>query len=217
MGLLSTLGDLYTHYTPTGIIGKYAYDTFKGPNNQPLLDAQHKQVQRTQGLDDSAHAQLGAFDNSIKDSNGLVTDLNGVIAGTAPSVAQNQLIAGMEHAQRAQLAQASGATGANGALAAMNAARNSGNIAADVNQQAGLLRAKEIADARAQKGVTLSQIAHATGNVYGNELSAAGQANGQSNALLTAYQAAEAAKNKQRQELILSAVRAAGSALIPGA
>jgi hypothetical protein len=89
---------------------------------------------------------------------GLESTIQDAIDGRAPSVAQLQLDAARQANEANQLGIASKASGGgNVALALRTAANNTGRLNQGASADAALLRAKEIADARAQLGGVLDQ------------------------------------------------------------
>lgn len=86
----------------------------------------------------------------------LVGDLNGVISGSAPSVAGTQLAGTLGGIQRTQSALASGQGGANAFAARRAAAQNIGNAQQAASQHAAQLRAQEVANAMSAKGTVLN-------------------------------------------------------------
>ncbi len=91
---------------------------------------------------ENLEANAGRFGES---ANSFLDTINNP---NAASVARVQLKQGLEDAQRQQLAAAAGVGGNNGFLASRNAANNLNNAALKTNQQAGLLRAGEVATAQ---------------------------------------------------------------------
>lgn len=113
--------------------------------------------------------QYGAQYNGAQAAeSSLAGKLNATIAGTAPSVAQNQLEQGLSQIVQQQQSQASGATGEGGALARTTAANNTANASAATNAQSAGLRATEVAGAE-----------QALGGVLGNQANQALGATGQ--------------------------------------
>ncbi len=89
---------------------------------------------------------------------GLESTIQDAINGNAPSVAQLQLQAALQTNEANQLGLASKASGGgNVALALRTAANNTGRLNQGASSDAAILRAKEIADARAQLGGVLDQ------------------------------------------------------------
>jgi hypothetical protein len=97
------------------------------------------------------------FTSSTQGQNQLIGDLNNVINGSAPSVAQNQLGQGVDNIAKSANAMAAGHTGENAALAHIQAMRSAADAQAKANQDAAMLRAQETAQARAQLGNVLGQ------------------------------------------------------------
>jgi hypothetical protein len=96
------------------------------------------------------------------------------IAGTgAPSVAQRQLVAGMDQLNRGQASQVAGATGSNAALAGYGAMLQQGQNAAALNQQQAVLHAQETQSAQNQLGAVYSQMGQRSMGGYGTALQGA--------------------------------------------
>lgn len=111
---------------------------------------------------------------TFSDEQGLARNLQNTIRGVgAPSVAQNQLVQGMEQAANQQQSMASGASGTDAALARMQAARNTGNLQAATNQQQALVRAQEVADAQRNLGGLLKGMADQSRGFYDTNVNAA--------------------------------------------
>jgi hypothetical protein len=117
----------------------------------------------------------------------------GTLNGTQPSLAQLQLQQGMRAGMAQQASMAAGARGggANLAAAQLAGASNAGQIAAGTNQQAAMLRAQEYANAQAG-------LAGVGGQMRGQDYQAGGLAQQGQNMYLTAEQAQEAMRQKQR-------------------
>jgi hypothetical protein len=128
------------------------------------------------GLYGNAGQAGGVVGSNIGQQQQLVNSLGQVVAGTAPSVAQNQLTQGLGAIQAGQQSAAAGASGQNGALANMNAAQNMQAAQVQANQQAALIRAQEVAQARAQQAGVLANIGGEAGQSQGQNLQAAGVA-----------------------------------------
>jgi len=108
-------------------------------------------------LADQTAVNLGPQAEFRTGEQGLISGLNGTIAGTDPSVAAIMLRQATDRNIANQYALAQAANGQGAGIASYNAARN----VADLNQQAAiqqaLLRAQEIATARGQLGSALDQ------------------------------------------------------------
>lgn len=89
----------------------------------------------------------------------LVNNLNGVINGTAPSVAGSQLAGTLGNIQRTQMATASGFGGNNAFAARRQAMQNIAQTQQQASQQLAQLRAQEVAAAMAAKGGVLQNMA----------------------------------------------------------
>jgi hypothetical protein len=109
------------------------------------------------------HAEATLLDPTLQGQQrdkqlGLENTIQDAIDGKAPSVAQLQLQAALQTNEANQLGLASKASGGgNVALALRTAANNTGRLNQGASADAALLRAKEIADARAQLGGVLDQ------------------------------------------------------------
>src|SRR5262245_1690907 len=109
----------------------------------------------------------------------LARSLDQVIAGTAPSVAQRQLRQGVGDIRNAISADVAGASGPNAALAQYGGIQALAAAQAKANQEAAVLRAKEIEPARAAKAGVLNQQQAATGNMAGTVTGAGTALSGQ--------------------------------------
>lgn len=96
------------------------------------------------------------FDSAFRQQQGLVNQLNGVIQGRGPSLANATMANALGDVQAAGNAQAAGARGAGNVLARYGAQQSIADAQARMAGQAAMARAKEEADARAQLGQTLS-------------------------------------------------------------
>ena len=139
-------------------------------------------------------------------------DLQARAAGTAPSVAQNQLQAGLDTLNRQQQSATAGASGSNGALAGYGAMLAEGQNAAALQQQQSLLRAQETANALGMQGQTLNSMGARSQAGYGTALNAALGYSGQN---LSAQEANQKARSAATGTL-LSTAGALGGALLGG-
>jgi hypothetical protein len=98
----------------------------------------------------------------------LVGQMQGLINGSVPSVAQTQLGMGQNALAAQQLSQAAGVGGAAGPLAQLLAARNTALGQIGMNQQAGLLRAQE-------QQQNMNSLASLLGGMANQNLAGAGQ------------------------------------------
>src|SRR4029077_5936990 len=168
------------HYDPvTGLYvdpatGQASMDPHGSQPANPALGAQ---ASRNLGISNQLLSQLGPtgqqYNAAQQGQTALTGQLKGVIAGTAPSVAQAQLSQGVEQARRQADSQASGASGTNAALARMQAIQTGGELGAQANQSAALVRAGETAAARGQEAQILGQQAGEATQQYGTNLSGA--------------------------------------------
>lgn len=183
---------------------------------QPANPALGAQAQRNLGISNQLLAQLGPngqqYTQAQADQTSLANNLKGVIAGTAPSVAQGQLTQGLGQIRSAADSQASGATGTNAALARMQAIQTTGQAGAEANQSASLVRAGETAAARGQLGGVLGQQAGEATNMYGTNLSGALGASGQAVGAQQTADQIQAQKDMQTRQLIANLVAGGGQA-----
>lgn len=138
------------------------------------------QAARNIAVSNNLMAQLATYGKQYTQALGgqtkLVGDLQGTINGTAPSVAQGQLEAGLGQTRSALNSEAAGATGTNAALARETAMQATAGADANTNQQAAQLRAQEVQGAEQAQGTVLGQEAGEASGMYGANLSAAGAA-----------------------------------------
>ena len=96
-------------------------------------------------------------------------DVTGQMLATAgqqgPSAAQAQMQMGLDQSQRAMMAQAAAARGGNQAAAMRTAQATGANMANDVNQQAGVLRAQEAQ----QQQMNMMGAQQAAAGIYGGQ------------------------------------------------
>ncbi len=128
-----------------------------------------------------SQALLGMLPGARQDarlaSNGqgqLIQDLNGVISGSAPSVAGTQLAGTLGNIQRTQSAIASGYGGANAFAARQAAARNIGAAQQQASQNAAALRAQEVQGAIGAKGGVLANMASNANEQAAQDIAGAG-------------------------------------------
>jgi hypothetical protein len=88
---------------------------------------------------------------------GLADQLRQTAAGQGQSAAQKQMMAGIQRSQAMAQSQAAGNRGVSSGLAQYLAGQQGAASAADITQQAGVLRAQESAQAQAQLGQLLGQ------------------------------------------------------------
>lgn len=174
------------------------------------------QAHRNLGISNQLLGQLATFgqqyQNAQTGENQLGGELNQVIAGTAPSVAQAQLQQGLGQIQQAQQSDASGATGTMAALARMNAQQNTGQAQAQMNQQQALVRAGEVAAARQAKAGLLANQANQAGNMYGQNLTGALGASGQAGTTQGTQAQIQAQEDAATKQMIANLVAGGGAA-----
>jgi len=176
-----------------------------------------QQSARAVAISNALYGKLGEYGQQYtgaqQGQQALLQQLQGVVSGATPSVAQNQLQQGLGQIAAQQQSAASGVGGVNAALARTEAMKNTAQAQAQANQAASLLRANETAEARSQQGQVLGQ--------------QAGEANqASSTAIGGSNQASSIAEgNRQNQNALAAsdedfwanAVRAGGSAIASGA
>lgn len=140
---------------------------FQSPNTSVLTNATGYDQATAQQFFQYLNALRQNYQNTLNAQNNLVGQNNAVIAGAAPSVAQTQLQQGLGQQRAALSSQAAGATGQNAALANYGSIQALGAANAKANQDAALLRAQEVAQARAANAGILGQEQQATGSMAG--------------------------------------------------
>lgn len=188
-------------------------DLFSG-GNQSVLDQTTAEDQlRAQQLYQKLAQLQSQYEQTRGQQQTLGTALDRTIAGTAPSVAQNQLQQGLGQVRQQAESEASGTTGQNSALARYAAIMAGGNAAAETNQAAAGLRAQEVAAAEAAKGNLLNQEQGATSSLYAPTSSASVGESGQA----TTGASNEAGINQtnagQERQLAANLVQAGGTAV----
>jgi len=116
-----------------------------GAYKDPNLKANKARLDNRIGMvDNSAGFDTATQDQFRQGQAGLVSQLQGQVAGTAgPSIAEMQLQRGQEANIQAQMAQAASARGANAGLTQRNLAQQLAQGGQAVNADAGFLRAQE--------------------------------------------------------------------------
>ena len=171
---------------------------------------------RDVGVSNDLLSQLSNYNRIYNQANGgqtkLVGQLDQVINGTAPSVAQTQLTQNTDQIAKQQQSQASGATGVNAAIARYAAMQNTAAAQQKANQDAALLRANEVAQARQEKaGVLGAQAGEAT-NLYGANLSGAGNFSGEAGSTQGNQASIDQQRDTANKQLIGNLVGAGGTA-----
>jgi hypothetical protein len=128
----------------------------------------------------TGQALIGQVSGARKDAGaaasgqaGLIQNLNGVISGSAPSVAGTQLAGTLGGIERTQEALASGQGGANAFAARQAAARNIGAAQQQASQSAATLRAQEVQGAIGAKGGVLANMASNANEQAGQDITGA--------------------------------------------
>jgi hypothetical protein len=162
-------GHYYDPATGTSYMDEYGQTPVANPNvaQQVATNYANQQAFNKQ-LAESRAGVRGA----VGGLTGLAGDYRAVINGTAPSVAQSQMRTGLETINASQLSGASGVGGDNAFAARRAALQNIAHAGLRANQDASLLRAKEVADARAGIGQAFSASGNLSQNQYGTDASA---------------------------------------------
>jgi len=142
-----------------------------------------QQAQRSLGISNNLLQSLGQYGQGFQQAQAgqqqLGSYLNRVINGSAPSVAQQQLTAGLDQTKAGIESAASGATGNNAGFAQYAKLQALGGADAATNQAAALQRQQEVNAAVGAKGALLGSQAAENANMYGTTLSGAAQFGGQ--------------------------------------
>jgi len=142
-----------------------------------------QQAQRSLGISNNLLQSLGTYGQGFAQAqagqNQLGSYLNRVINGSQPSVAGQQLTAGLDQTKAGIESAASGATGNNAGFAQYAKLQALGGADTATNQQAALQRQQEVNAAVGAKGALLGQQANQAAGMYGTTLSGAGQFSGQ--------------------------------------
>lgn len=123
-----------------------------------------------QTLNQGAGQYAGDAQSAFNSEAGLGANLWNTINGAGPSVASTQLQQSLGQNLNGGLAMGAGGSGANSVLARYLASQATGQNADQIAQAQALLRAQEIAQARAQYGQVTSNMANQAGNLYGTNL-----------------------------------------------
>ena len=163
-----------------------------------------------QGINGPAQPNLTSYDQQLAQQQQLLTQLQGMAAGTGPSAAQGQLSQAIQQAMAAQNASAAGGRyGQNAATRQQNVGNQAANMQAGAANQAGQLRAQE-------QQIGAQGAANVAGTMAGQNLQAAGmQQAGQqayNNQLGTLYGAEQGQNAQAGMALQGSMMNAAGGA-----
>lgn len=176
------------------------------------------QAARNISVSNNLMAKLATYGQGFQSANAgqdaLVGNLQKTINGTAPtSVAQTQLVTGLDSIKSAENSQAAGATGANAALARQNAQLGIAQAGAKENQDAAGLRATEVTNAENTEAGVLGNEANENAGLYGTNLqgatAASGQAGTEEGAKESADQTAQTAQNNAELNLVSGVGQAA--------
>lgn len=126
----------------------------------------------------------------------LAGNLQSLLTGGAPSMAQSQVQQGMNSIAQQQLSNAAGVSGAGGPLAQLLASRNTANAQIQANAAGGLARAQEQTGAR-------NSLAQLLGGMAGQDASVAGDYSGLAASGQAAQQGLNAATDKSNQDFNL--------------
>lgn len=121
-------------------------------------------------LNNGAVPYAGDAQSAFNSEQGLGANLWNTINGAGPSVAATQLQQSLGQNLNTGLAMGAGGSGANSVLARYLASQATGQNADQIAQAQALLRAQEIAQARAQYGANAANMANQAGNLYGTNL-----------------------------------------------
>lgn len=164
-------------------------------------------TQQAEKLQQGAGQYAGQEQNAYNRQAQLSDNLWSTINGAGPSVAGVQLQQATDQNLRNGMAMGAGGTGQNAVLARYLAAQRTGDSAANLAQSAALLRAKEVADARAQLGQTTGAMANEGAGLYGTNLQTGlGYAN-----LANSANQAQAGRDQQAEAAGLQALGGLGS------
>lgn len=179
--------------------------------NPSLVEQAKRNLAVSHGLLDTLGKYGQQFDQSISGEQALSRHLNDVIAGQAPSVAQEQLQQGLGQVRQQADSQAAGVSGANAGLARLQAIQTGGAAAAGANQQAAVLRAQEQAAAVQNQGAVLGNMGNQAANMYGTNVSGASAFSGQAANLAAQQAQIDAAKAEANRRLTMNIIAAAGA------
>ena len=181
--------------------------------NPSLVQQAKRNLAVSHGLLDTLGKYGTQFDQSITGEQALSKHLNDVIAGQAPSVAQAQLQEGLGQVRQQADSQASGASGANAGLARMTAIQAGGAAAAQVNQQAAELRAREQAAAVQNQGAVLGNIATQSAGMYGTNVTGAANFSNQAEQAAATQAQIDEQRSEANKRLIANLVAAGGAGI----
>lgn len=155
-------------------------DIFSGSDHAPLSSATAEDRAQAQEFFRQLALLQQNYQQALQQQRTLGRSYDQVINGTAPSVAGTQLQQGVGQIKSTLASEAAGASGNNAALANYGAIQAMAQAQAKANQDAALLRAKEVAEARAGKAALLNNQQGATANMFSPTIGAgttlAGQA-----------------------------------------
>jgi hypothetical protein len=143
-----------------------------GPNTSALSNAVGTDQTRAAEFYRRLAMLQQQYQQQLQAQGALGRSYDQVISGQAPSVAGTQLQQGLGDIRNTVAAQASGAGGNNAALANYGSIQALAQAQNKANQDAAILRAKEVAQARDSKSQLLNQQQQATGNMYGDNTGA---------------------------------------------
>jgi hypothetical protein len=144
-----------------GLLGGLSDYLFGSVDNSQYLQAfaqQQQAAEQARLREQQAYAAQQQYQQYIQS----------VINGTAPSMAQMQLMQGLGAQQQAQQSMAAGLGGPGNALARYGAAVNYGNAAAGLQQQQALARVAEQGQARNLYGQNAQAMQQGSAGMYGN-------------------------------------------------
>jgi len=173
------------------------------------------QSRRSLGISNNLLQSLGQYGQGYAQAqtgqNQLGSYLNRVINGSQPSVAGQQLTAGLDQTKAGIESASSGATGNNAGFAQYAKLQALGGADTATNQAAALQRQQEVNAAVGAKGALLGQQANQAAGMYGTTMSGAAQFGGQA-AAPAQTQAQIDQQNKQMWLQFIGNVANAGGA-----
>jgi hypothetical protein len=192
-------------------------DIFYGADISPVTAATAEDRQRSQEFFRYLQMLQQNYQQALSQQQSLGRSFDNVIAGRGPSVAGTQLQEGVGNIRHAVSAQAAGAGGNNAAASNYGAIQALAAAQAKANQDAAMLRAKEVADARTGKAVLLNQEQAATGNLFGPTIGGGTTLSGQSTTSAANQAKLDQEETEARRNLVSNFLGGASSAIAKGA
>lgn len=189
---------------------------FEGPNISPLTNATAEDRRRADEMYRYLAQLRQQFQQQQAAQSATTRSLDRTIAGTGPSIAGTQLQQGLDQTQSAISAQASGANGVNAGVANYGAIQALAQAHAKAQQDAALLRAREVEQAIQAKAGILGQQQNATNAMAGNVTGAGTALSGQSTTAAGGVVQANTAEEAARRALAANMLQGVGQAAIAG-